>query len=128
LVAPTSRDLDAGRAGSFLWLLAHASPMLGDHALTALPILLLGFTAGGLMVELACARSAAPIELVMFAFYVAALSMQLWSYQRYSEVVTLITLSATVARLAPPRCLGIAVFVAAYAVKLITTLVMTQPG
>lgn len=128
LLVPTTRDLDAGRAGSFLWLLARVSPEFHGHAFFALPVLALGCIAVGSMIELARARRYIPIELVMLALYVGALSMQLLSYQRYSEVVTLITLSATVARLDPPRRVGVVLFAVAYAGKLVLTLMMPQPG
>jgi hypothetical protein len=128
LLTPTTRDLDAGRWGSFVWLLARVSPAIGERALLVLPALLVGFVAAGLMIELARVRHYLPIELIMFALYAAALSMQLLSFQRYSEVVTLITLSATAARLGPPPGLGAVAFAAAFATKLVLTIVMPQAG
>ena len=128
LIAPTTRDLDAGRAGSFLWLLARFSPAFHDRAVLALPCFVLGFGAIAVMIELARSRHYVPLELVMLGLYVGALSMQLLSYQRYSEVVTLITLSATVARLGVPTWAATAGFCVVFLAKLAVTLLMPQPG
>jgi hypothetical protein len=128
LVVPTTRDLDAGRAGSFFWLLAGASPAIGDRAVFTLPLLALGFAAIGSMVELARAGRYTPIETIMLGLYVAGLAIQPLSYQRYSEVATLIALSTTAARNGPTSRWGALSFAAAYTAKFFVTLLMSKPG
>jgi hypothetical protein len=94
----------------------------------AWPCFVLGFSAIGLMVELARSRRYIPLELVMLGLYVGALSMQLLSYQRYSEVVTLITLSCTVARLAIPSWGTATAFGVIFLAKFVVTLLIPQSG
>jgi hypothetical protein len=79
-----------------------------------------------MIIALARHRRYVPFELIMFALYVAGLSLQRLSYQRYSEVVTLILLSATAARCGPRA--GGSLFIAAFAAKLLVTLEMPQGG
>jgi hypothetical protein len=128
LVLPTSRDLDAGRAGSVIWLLARIAPLGDERAILVFPCLALGCAALGAMVAFARERDYCPIELVMFGLYVVGLSLQRLSYQRYSEVVTLILLSATAARWGLASRTGTALFLTAYAIKLFVTLAMPQGG
>lgn len=128
LLLPSTRDLEAGRAGSVIWLLARIAPLDGTHAPLVLPCLWLGCAALGTTIALARERRYVPVELVMFALYVAGLSLQRLSYQRYSEVVTLILLSATAARCGPATRAGSALFIAAFAAKLVLTLTIPQGG
>ena len=128
LVVPSTRDLEAGRAGSMIWLLARVAPLDSAHALLVLPCLWLGCAALGTMIALAHERRYVPVELIMFALYVGGLSLQRLSYQRYSEVVTLILLSATAARCGPATRAGSALFIAAFAAKLVLTLTIPQGG
>lgn len=128
VLLPTTRDLEAGRAGSVIWILARSWPLDSFHAPLVLPCLMAGCAALGAIIEFARARRYWPIELVMFALYVAGLSLQRLSYQRYSEFVTLVLLSATAARCGSTPRLGIAMFVAVFAAKLVVTLSMPQGG
>jgi hypothetical protein len=125
---PSTRNEAAGRLGSIIWLLAGYTPLDHEHALLVLPCLALGCIALGVIVEFARSRRYLPVELIMFGLYLGALSLQRLSYQRYSEVVTLILLSATAARLGPPPRWGIALFVIAFSAKFLVTLVMPQGG
>jgi hypothetical protein len=125
---PSTRDEAAGRLGSIIWLLARNTPLDHERAFLVLPCLTLGCIALGVIVEFARSRRYLPVELVMFGLYLGALSLQHLSYQRYSEVVTLILLSATAARLGPPPRWGIALFVIAFSAKFLVTLVMPQVG
>lgn len=128
LLLPSTRDLEAGRAGSVIWLLARVAPFDGTHAPLVFPSLWLGCAALGTMIALARERRYVPVELAMFALYVAGLSLQRLSYQRYSEVVTLILLSATAARCGPATRTGCALFIAAFVAKLVVTLMIPQGG
>ena len=128
LTLPSTRDLEAGRAGSVIWLLARIAPLDNLHAPLVLPCLWLGCAALAAMVAFARERRYCPVELIMFALYVAGLSLQRLSYQRYSEVVTLILLSATAARCGLLPRAGSALFIAAFVAKLIVTLAIPQGG
>lgn len=128
LLLPSTRDLEAGRAGSVIWLLARIALVDGAHAPLVLPCLWLGCAALGTMIALARARRYCPVEFIMFALYVAGLALQRLSYQRYSEVVTLILLSATAARCGPMPRAGSVLFIAAFAAKLVLTLTIPQGG
>ena len=125
---PTTRDLDLGRAGSVIWMLGRIAPLDSMHAPLVLPCLVLGCAAIGAMIALAREHHYCPVELVMFALYIGGLSLQRLSYQRYSEVITLILLSATAARWGPSSRIGLALFLAAFITKLAITLSMPQGG
>jgi len=58
LLLPTTRDLEAGRAGSVIWLLARTAPLDGAHASLVLPCLWLGCAALAAMIALARRSSA----------------------------------------------------------------------
>jgi hypothetical protein len=128
LLLPSTRDLESGRAGSVIWLLARIAPLDGTHAPLVFPCLWLGCAALAAMIALARQRRYCPVELIMFALYVAGLSLQRLSYQRYSEVVTLILLSATAGRCGPAPRPGTALFIAVFLAKLALTLTMSQGG
>lgn len=134
LAAPSAYDAEAGlvggpgRWGSAVWYIAGKSPAIGERAILVLPCLVLGFAAAATMIELAWSRREFPAELAMFAFYVLALSVQAYSFQRYTEVMALFTLSVAAARLPPRRGAACWLFLAAYAAKLPMSLALQGAG
>lgn len=114
---------DPGRWGSIVWWLAKWSPTVADRAILVLPCLVLGFNALALALEVARSRRCFPVEFAMYALYTGSLCLQSYSFQRYTEVVALITLSVTCSRLTANRT-GAALFATAYAMKLPLTLLL----
>jgi hypothetical protein len=117
-IVPSTANIELGRWGSAVWVAARLSPVLGEHALLVLPLLVLGACAIGLMIELARFRHYLPIELIIFLLYIAALGMQNLAFQRYTEIPILMTLSTTAARLETPRRWSMLAFLAIFGVYL----------
>jgi hypothetical protein len=81
-----------------IWLFAKHSPTLGDRALFILPCLAVGLAALGFIAELARKGGHPPVEIMAYIFYIVGLMGQSLAFERYTEVMTFITLSVAAAR------------------------------